>query len=176
MVGDLSVLDGTIVAVTWLSEWIRDDVLRDGYAEVEHLAEWSEWVPMPTASAPRLPGVYLLREPDTHLIRHVGLAGERAGGGRPQGLAGRLSAYRSGSGAVGGFAEAALDRALADPAWVRAQLTRVPPPRRARQWAADAVEHVGPEVSWAACHERPDAAYLESQVLGLLRPHGLWSR
>ena len=80
--GDLSVLDGTIVAVTWLSEWIRDDVLRDGYAEVEHLAEWSEWVPMPTASAPRLPGVYLLREPDTHLIRHVGLAGERAGGGR----------------------------------------------------------------------------------------------
>ena len=166
--------------MTWIGERVRDDVLRDAYAAVADLAEWSEWLPLATALevAPREPGVYLFREPDSQLITYVGMAGERAGSGRAQGLHGRLSVYRTGHGPVSGFAEAALDRALADPAWVEEQVRRLRPegPRRARRWAADAVEHLAPEVSWARCHERPDALLLESQVDLLLRPHGVSNR
>lgn len=32
------------------------------------------------------------------------------------------------------------------------------------------------EVSRAVCPDRVDAAYLEGQVVGLLRPHGVWNR
>jgi len=166
--------------MAWIGERVRDDVLREAYGAVEDLAEWSDWAPFGAALevAPRQPGVYLFREPDTQLIRYVGMAGERAGGGRAQGLRGRLVVYRTGQGAVGGYGEAALDRALADPDWVEGQLRRLRAegPRRARQWAADALAHLAPEVSWAACHERPDALHLESQVDLLLRPHGASNR
>src|SRR5262249_21706820 len=107
-------------------------------------------------------------------------AGERAGNGnhRPQGLYGRLSVYRTGKGAVSGFGEAALDRALADPDWVAGQLHRLQTegPRRAKAWAADAIARITPEVSWPTCHEKADATFLEGQVLLLLRPYGLWDR
>lgn len=152
----------------------------EAYRKVEDLAEWSPWAPFAEAlpHAPRLPGVYLFRERDTHRIRYVGMAGERGGGGRPQGLYGRLSVYRTGQGAVSGFGEAALDRALADPAWVEARLERLRAGRaeRAKHWARDAVVRLAPDISWAPCHERADARHLELGAEALLRPFGLWNR
>jgi hypothetical protein len=166
--------------MTWIGEAIRDATLREVYQLVAEAAEWSDWLPFDTAigNAPRLPGVYLFRERDTQIIRYAGMAGERAGGGRPQGLFGRLSVYRTGKGAVSGFGEAALDRALADSDWVQEQLDdlRLHGPRRAKLWAADAVGRIAPEVSWASTYERIDAKILEDQVVLLLRPHGLWNR
>jgi hypothetical protein len=96
--------------VTWLHATLYD-AARAAYQEAADLAEWSAWLPFEDArrAAPREPGVYLLREP-TGQIRYAGMAGERAGSGRPQGLYGRLSAYWSGKGAVSGFGEAALAR------------------------------------------------------------------
>lgn len=165
--------------MTWLGG-VGDEALRETYAEVHDLADWSAWAPFETAidAAPREPGVYLLREPGSGVIRHVGMAGHRAGAGRPQGLHGRLSAYRSGTGATGGFGEAALDRALADPDWVEAQLARLRRhgPGRLTHWARDAVRRLGLEVSWSVCADRSDAVYLERQVLAVLRPHVLWTR
>src|SRR3954468_13963412 len=92
----------------WVSER-PGPTLRKSYADVQAKADWSRWRPFPDAitDAPRLPGVYLLREPTAHLIRYVGMAGERVGSGRAQGLRGRLAVYRSGKGAVSGFGEAA---------------------------------------------------------------------
>ena len=152
----------------------------EAYREVDDLADWSSWTSFDEAlaQAPRLPGVYLFREPDSHVIRYAGMAGERAGSGRPQGLYGRLSVYRTGTGAVSGFGEAALDRALADPDWVAARLDqlRTTGPQRAKEWARDAIVRLAPEVSWAARAEGPDARLLETQVVQLLRPFGLWNR
>jgi hypothetical protein len=165
-----------------MSWWgaVHDYRARETYAEVYDLAEWSPWTPFEQAirTTPREPGVYLLREPITAIIRYVGMAGERAGSGRPQGLYGRLTVYRSGKGAVSGFGEAALDRALADPAWVEQQLVdlRQNGPKRAKDWARDAVVRLGLEVSWAVTVDRADAVYLEGEVLNRLRTHGLWNR
>ena len=164
----------------WADEVAGDRDPREAYAEVHDLAEWSPWLPFETAreAAPREPGVYLLREPRTGLIRYVGMAGERAGGGRPQGLHGRLSVYWTGKGAVSGFGEAALDRALADPDWVEHQLRhlREHGAKRAKDWARDAVARLGLEVSWSVTPDRGDALYLEEQVLARLRTQGLWNR
>ncbi len=164
----------------WVHDAVGDLPLRAAYDEVHGLADWSPWVPFETAlaGAPREPGVYLLREPDTGLITYAGMAGERAGSGRPQGLRGRLSVYRTGKGAVSGFGEAALDRALADPDWVEMQLVdlRRHGPKRAKDWARDAVARLGLEVSWAVCADRSDALYLEGQVVGVLKTMGLWNR
>ena len=166
--------------MSWTGERVHDPALVAAYTAVEELAEWSPWEPLEEAlpHAPRDPGVYLLREPRTQLVRYAALAGERAGGGRAQGLHGRLAAYRTGRGAVGGFTEAALDRALADPAWLEHQLHRLRTTgaQRARAWGRDAVAHLAPEVSWSPCAERADAAYLADRVLALLRPHDLWDR
>jgi hypothetical protein len=152
----------------------------DACREVAELAEWSAWAPFAEVlpEAPRLPGVYLFRERDTHRVRYVGMAGERGGGGRPQGLYGRLSVYRTGQEAVSGFAEAALDRALADPEWVASRLVelRAGRPTRAKHWARAAVARLDPEISWAACQERADARHLEVRAEALLRPFGLWNR
>jgi hypothetical protein len=94
------------------------------YAAVAELGEWSPWLAFTDAltGAPRLPGVYLFRAPRTGQVVYAGMAGERVGSGRPQGVRGRLSVYRTGKGAVSGFGEAALDRALSDPEWVAGQL------------------------------------------------------
>lgn len=166
--------------MTWVDPLVRDPELRDAYEGVEDLASWSAWEPFETApgSAPREPGVYLFRERGTCLIRYAGMAGERAAGGRPQGLYGRLTAYRSGHETVSGFGEAALDLALADEAWLGQQLRdlRAGGPRRAKVWARDAVAWLAPEVSWAVRPDREDAKHLEEQVLLLLRPCGVWNR
>ena len=166
--------------MTWVHPAIRDDERRAVYADVHDLAEWSDWVPfeLARASAPREPGVYLLREPATGVIRYAGMAGERASSGRPQGLHGRLSVYWTGKGAVSGFGEAALDRALADPDWVTQQLhdLREHGPKRAKDWARDAVGRLGLEVSWTVSADRADAQYLENQAIALLRSHDIWNR
>ena len=101
----------------------------------------------------------------------------RVGGG-PRASADGSPVYRTGHGAVSGFGEAALDRALADPAWIERQQARLGAdgPRRARQWAADGIARLAPEVSWATCYERADARHLASEVELLLRPYGLWNR
>jgi hypothetical protein len=159
---------------------VHDYVLRERYAEVHDLAEWSDWMPFEEAipAAPREPGVYLLREPLTAIIRYVGMAGERAASGRPQGLYGRLTVYRNGRGAISGFGEEALDRALADPAWLEQQLhdLRHHGPKTAQDWAREAVLRLDLEVTWSVTPDTPDARYLETQVHTLLQTHGLWNR
>lgn len=163
-----------------MGEQILDSGTRQAYALVEAAADWSPWSPFLTGqtSAPRLPGVYLFREPGSQVIRYAGMAGERAGSGRPMGLHGRLSVYRTGKGAVSGFGEAALDRALADPHWIGVQLDRLENegPRRAKEWAADAILRLSPEVSWTIVTDGPSAKVLEGELVPLLRPHGLWNR
>jgi hypothetical protein len=93
-------------------------------------------------------------------------------------LYGRLTVYRSGKGAVSGFGEAALDRALADPEWIEQQLRdlRQNGPKRAQDWARDAVVRLGLEVSWSVTPDRDDARYLETQILTRLQTRGLWNR
>lgn len=170
-----------LATMSWLHPDLHDPTLRDSYQDVCDLAGWSDWAPFPDAvlEAPRGPGVYLFRDADSGVIRYAGMAGERAGSGRPQGLYGRLGVYRSGKGAVSGFGEAALDRALADPAWVASQLEslRSDGPRRAKEWARDAVLRLAPEVCWAVCADRDDACHLEEdQVMLRLRPLGVGNR
>lgn len=176
----MSVARGTIVRMGWIGERVRDAAARDAYAEVEDLASWSDWVSLADAAAgaPREPGVYLFRDPGTQRIVHAAVAGERGGTGVVPGLRGRLAAFRRPAGALGGFGEAALDRALADPAWVQGQLDRLRSdgPRRAREWAVDAVVRLAPEVSWAVRPERADALHLEQRVLLVLAPWDLWVR
>ena len=166
-----------------MSMWISDALdpsRRAIYAQVETTADWTPWRPFPAAipDAPRLPGVYLLREPGTGMIRYVGMAGERGGERVPQGLRGRLTVYRTGKGAVSGFGEAALDRALADPDWVEGQLQRLRSsgPQRAKEWAAAAISRLAPEVSWATTADRAAAAALESEIVGILRTYDIWNR
>lgn len=165
--------------MTWISDALEPS-RRASYAQVQSKAHWTNWQPFPDAiaDAPRLPGVYLLREPTSGVIRYIGMAGERTGGGRAQGLRGRLTVYRSGKGAVSGFGEAALDRALADPEWVEEQLQilRSSGPHRAKEWAAAAISRLAPEVSWATTPDRATARALEDDVVALLRSHDIWNR
>jgi hypothetical protein len=155
-----------------------DEARLAAYAGLGELADWSAWAPLTDAlpHAPRSPGVYLLLETGPRVVVHVGRAGERAGGGAPQGLHGRLRAYLTGSGAVTGFVETALDRALADRDWVRARLDEPTRTRPTRAWAAAAVRRLELEVSWATCADADEARWLETRVVELLRPHGLWGR
>src|SRR4051812_48519295 len=86
----------------------------------DDLAAWSGWVPMTeaVAAAALTPGVYMAREGPAGPVVYVGMAGERRG----KGIRGRLGVYNSGKGMVSGLGEAAMDRALADPACLRARL------------------------------------------------------
>lgn len=146
---------------------------------IRDLADWSPWVSFadPDTTPPTLPGVYLFRLPGGGEIVYVGMAGERAGSGRPQGLRGRLAVYRRGKGAVSGFGEAALDRALADSAFVEDELRmlRQDGPRRAKDWARDAIAWVAPEVCWATTPDATSARALELRVEAVLG-QSLWNR
>lgn len=108
------------------------------------------------------------------MIVYVGMAGERRG----QGIRGRLSIYRRGKGAVSGFGEAALDRALADAAFVEKHLedVRAGNPVRASIWAQDAIRWLDVEVRWAECETGADALSLESEAVEVLRAHEIWNR
>ena len=146
-------------------------------------ADWSSWVPWAGArsAAPRLPGVYLFRVRGR--VVYCGMAGERAGrdGSRaPQGLWGRLGRYGSGRAAASGFGEAALDRALADPAFVTARLTHLRDvgPERTLLWAVAAIEWAAPEVCWTVTDATSSARALESRVRAGLLARGveLWGK
>lgn len=145
------------------------------YAIVDDLAEWSDWQPFfeVATGAPTSPGVYQMRLPDG-LIVYVGMAGERRG----QGIRGRLSIYRRGKGAVSGFGEAALDRALADATFIEEHLARVRAgePSRASVWALDAIRRLDVEVRWASCSSGAEALAVETAVVELLRTYGIWNR
>ncbi|MEV8252891.1 hypothetical protein AB0O95_02875 [Rhodoglobus sp. NPDC076762] len=149
---------------------------RDGaYGSVNQLATWSEWAPFADAAAlaPRTPGVYQMRIPGGTIV-YVGMAGERRG----QGIRGRLSIYRRGKGAVSGFGEAALDRALADATFIEEHLAAVRngQPSRTSGWARDAIALLEVEVRWAECATGAEAGSLEDAAVALLSAHGIWNR
>lgn len=131
--------------------------------------EWSEWVPFARALAvaPRVPGVYMAREGEAGAVVYIGMAGERSGGGRPQGIRGRLSIYASGKGLASGLGEAVFDRALADPDWVRIRLRELETdgPRRAKQWGIEAFVRADLHVRWTTTSDRASAASLEEQLV-----------
>lgn len=141
--------------------------------ELASVSEWSGWLAFDDAvdRAPRLPGVYMARA--SGLIVYVGMAGERRG----KGLQERLAVYASGKAAVSGLGEAALNRALANPAWVRDRLAEVEAgvPRNAKGWARAAIEAMDLEICWTCTADREAAAVLERQVIELLADEPLWN-
>ena len=143
---------------------------------VASLAAWSPWLSFHDAalSAPRLPGVYLARQGQQGGLVYVGMAGERRG----QGLRGRLTVYRRGKAAVSGLGEAALDRALSDPAFVQGHLDELleGSPKRAAAWAQDALKWADLYIRWAVTADRPAAVALERAVLDVSAASPLWNR
>ena len=148
----------------------------DDLGSVDGLADWSAWVPWSEAvtAASLRPGVYMARKGAGGAVVYVGMAGERRG----RGIRGRLTVYRRGKGAVSGLGEAAMDRALADPAWLRSRLAAVEQghPERTSAWAAAALERVDLHVRWAERDDRAQALALEAAVLAALKGSGLWNR
>lgn len=144
------------------------------------MAEWSPWVPFEEAlsTAPLVPGVFMAREGPDGPVVYVGMAGERAGGGRPKGLRGRLSVYVSGKGVVSGLGEAAMDRALADADWVRERLAEVDrgEPKRAKEWGQAAMSRAKLQVRWTTTMDKESADALEQRVLRTPNDTGLWNR
>ncbi|PWC03479.1 hypothetical protein DCE94_10565 [Agromyces badenianii] len=102
------------------------------------------------------------------------MAGERRGSG----LRGRLSMYRRGKAATSGFGEAALDRALADEAFVVGQLDRLRTEgaQRTSAWARDAIAWFAPDIRWAVTADSTTALLLEAEIEKVLRPNGIWNR
>ncbi|NYJ18502.1 hypothetical protein [Glaciibacter psychrotolerans] len=111
--------------------------------------------------------------PDGTVV-YIGMAGERKG----KGIWGRLSMYRRGRGAVSGFGEAALDRALSDVAFIEDHLeaVRFGQITRASAWARDAIAWTNVEIRWAACETASEAVALEDEAVRLLKLHGIWNR
>ena len=144
------------------------------------LAEWSPWVPFAeaAASAPRTPGVYLAREGLSGPVVYVGMAGERASGGTPKGLRGRLAVYASGKALASGLGEAVFDRALADPSWVREQLAKLGAgqPERAKAWGRAAFIRADLHLCWATTANRTQALALERATLTALTSGDVWNR
>lgn len=145
-------------------------------AAVESLATWSAWVPLPdaAATAPLNPGVYMAREGADGDVVYVGMAGERRG----RGIRGRLTVYSRGKAVVSGLGEAAMDRALADPEWLRARLANVEAgrPERAAAWGRLALTRANLHLRWASVPDRAKALALESAVLAELSAADLWNR
>lgn len=148
---------------------------------LEGLADnWSDWVSFTEALAiaPRLPGVYVARQGVHSTIVYVGMAGERNGGGRPQGIRGRLAVYTTGKGLASGLGEAAFDRALADPEWLTARLAEVKAgrPMRAKAWGRAALDRADLYLRWSVTADKASARVLENGCLGLLGDIPLWNR
>ncbi len=141
-------------------------------------ADWSPWTPLTEAAqaAPQTPGVYLARGGLDGLLLYVGHAGERAAS--QPGLRGRLGVYARGKGAVSGLGEAALDRALADPAFVRQRLELLESgtPERAKDWARAALVWADVHVCWTPRHTKAEAIAREARLPTLLDEHDLWNR
>ena len=100
-------------------------------------------------------------------IVYIGMAGERAASGKPKGIFGRLSVYISGKALASGLGEAVFDRALADPAFVRARLHEVTAgnPRRAKAWGAAVFERADLHVRWTTTVDRQAALALETRLV-----------
>lgn len=151
------------------------DDIDDALAE---LGEWSPWVSFEDAlsAAPRLPGVYIAREGRNGPIVYVGMAGERAGSGKPQGIRGRLRVYGSGKALTSGLGEAVADRAFGDVVWLGERLAEVEKgePRRAREWGRAAFVRADLYLRWAVTADRHSAEVLEREVGATLV--GLWNR
>lgn len=135
---------------------------------------WSEWRLLADAvsEATTSPGVYIARSGKD--LVYVGKAGERRG----QGVRGRLQVYARGRAAVSGLGEAALDRALADPAWLASRLASLHTdgPARAQQWARDALTHAKLEICWTAAPDSTTARDWEAEILQQLEDVALWNR
>lgn len=135
---------------------------------------WSAWHSLEQAarSATTSPGVYAARS-DGQLV-YIGMAGERRG----QGVRGRLQVYLRGRGAVSGLGEAALDRGLADPAWVAQRLTDLLTggATRSKDWAVAALHRVQLELCWAAAPDGVTARDWELKALQELEDVALWNR
>lgn len=148
--------------------------------EIEALAEWSSWVPFAEAVkvAPLLPGVYMAREGVEGPVVYVGMAGERAGSGRPQGLRGRLLVYARGKALTSGLGEAVADRAFADASWLRARLAEVEQgqPMRAVEWGRSALARADLHIRWAVAADKAEAVLLEQAVGRLIAIDQLWNR
>lgn len=114
----------------------------------------------------------MLQQRSAPTVVYVGSAGERRG----QGLRGRLRVYSTGKGLVSGLGEAAFDRALADPEWVRARLREIEDgsPRRAKEWGRLAIERADLEVRWTTAADKKSAEALEERVIA--QHEGLWNR
>lgn len=108
-----------------------------------------------------------------HVV-YVGMAAERRG----QGIKGRLTVYRRGRAAVSGLGEAAMDRALRDPDWLRQRLEQVEEgvDWRTRDWASSALERAQLQVRWATQDTGKAARDLERAVLDVLADVDLWNR
>jgi hypothetical protein len=136
--------------------------------------DWSDWRPFFEAAerAPRLPGVYMVRRGGAPDVVYIGSAGERRGSG----LRGRLKVYASGKAAISGLGEAGLDRALADPEFLRASLERAESgkPMRAKELSRHAMEWADLEVRWTTAASKADAEALEHQLIAAVQ--GLWNR
>ena len=145
---------------------------------VTPLATWSAWGALgdEARKAPPLPGVYLARSGATGPLLYVGHAGERAAS--QPGLRGRLGVYARGRGAVSGLGEAALDRALADPTFVRQRLHYIEQglSERAKDWARAALAWTNVHVSWTVTEDKASAKALEERILIALDKHELWNR
>ncbi|TYL50063.1 hypothetical protein FXB39_10380 [Nocardioides sp. BGMRC 2183] len=152
-------------------------------SEIEELADWSEWLPFTianVATVPRLPGVYLFRRSTTgpsvgaEDIAYVGRAAERRG----KGVQERLRIYVTGRAPHSGLGNLALERALADLAWLGARLERVEAGDRmtVQDWARDAVAWASLEFSYATVSDGPASAALESATIAALHDHNLWNR
>jgi hypothetical protein len=154
--------------------------MTDSLADVAHLASWSDWIPVGGALdlAPRLPGVYLARSGRIGPVVYVGMAGERSGGGKPQGLRGRLAVYLGGKALTSGLGEAVFDRAIADPRWVeeRVREAAAGTPLRAIEWGRLAIVRADLDLCWATTCNAIEARDLEGQCLAALADADLWNR
>lgn len=147
-----------------------------GAGTLDEQVEWSPWRPLLEAApdAPREPGVYMARQGPDGPVVYVGMAGERRG----QGVRGRLRIYTSGKGLVSGLGEAAFDRAVADPNFVRERLRTMEDsgPERGKLWGRAALLRADLWVRWATASDPAAAAALELRTIRSLHGVPLWNR
>ena len=79
---------------------------------------------------------------------------------------------------MSGLGEAALDRALADPIFVkqRLHLLESGTAERAKDWARAALGWANVHVSWVERSTKAESADFEDELLELLEAHDLWNR
>lgn len=141
----------------------------------ESFADWMPWMPFEEAchSVPRQPGVYIARETAGDIV-YVGMAAERSGNG----MRGRLAMYATGRAGSSGLGEGALDRALADPEWMKERLSEAESGRalRSKGLAKAAIQRAGLEIRWTVTSSGFAAGALEIRVIQSLTDFKLWNK